>query len=494
MFSGKIVDIERRTTQGFARGTVILEHITDPDRVMRIEIQNEYLIAFENDVPVLTVPDLIASSTTRPPPPSRPRRSPTGSAWRSSGCPVRPSGTSPGCSTWSAPARSAMTSSTCPSETRRDERSATRHRRRWHQHRRGRGGWLPVPCWPRRRSPPPPSPSTASGAPSRASSGGSTRPRSPRRCWAPPTPPTPSSSASGLDRVGMLRLAAPVVPTRSSRGCLAGGPASPPSWVRPRSSTVASSTTAARSRRSTTTRSSASPPSAPGRSGRSPSPAPSARPPSTTSSAPSQILAEELGDAVAITLSHEIGSLGLLEREDATALNASLLACLRRGRHGLARAHGQRPGRHAYLTQNDGTLMSAELAVKFPILTVGSGPTNSMRGASALAGLRTRSSSTSAAPPPTSASSSTVSRGSPATASRWAACAPTSGCRTSSPSASAAAPSCAATATVKVGPDSVGYRVVTEALVMGGSVPTLSDVSVKAGRLSGFGDAGRRAA
>jgi len=60
VFSGKIVDIDRRTTKGFARGTVILEHITDPARTMRIEIQNEYLIAFENDVPVITVPDLIS--------------------------------------------------------------------------------------------------------------------------------------------------------------------------------------------------------------------------------------------------------------------------------------------------------------------------------------------------------------------------------------------------------------------------------------------------
>ena len=59
-FSGKIIDIDRRTTQGFARGTVILEHVTDPDRRMRIEIQNEYLVAFEGDRPVITVPDLIS--------------------------------------------------------------------------------------------------------------------------------------------------------------------------------------------------------------------------------------------------------------------------------------------------------------------------------------------------------------------------------------------------------------------------------------------------
>ena len=60
VFSGKIVDIDRRTTAGFARGTVILEHISEPGRTMRIEIQNEYLIAFDGEAPVLTVPDLIS--------------------------------------------------------------------------------------------------------------------------------------------------------------------------------------------------------------------------------------------------------------------------------------------------------------------------------------------------------------------------------------------------------------------------------------------------
>ena len=41
----------------------------------------------------------------------------------------------------------------------------------------------------------------------------------------------------------------------------------------------------------------------------------------------------------------------------------------------------------SFLTQNDGTLMAVDEADKYPVLTVGSGPTNSMRGASALAGL-----------------------------------------------------------------------------------------------------------
>ena len=101
-----------------------------------------------------------------------------------------------------------------------------------------------------------------------------------------------------------------------------------------------------------------------------------------------EILAAELGDAVAISLSHQIGSLGLLEREDASALNAALLSVSRAVVHGFDRALADNGlSVRAYLTQNDGTLMSAEQAVRFPILTVGSGPTNSMRGACALAGL-----------------------------------------------------------------------------------------------------------
>ena len=41
-----------------------------------------------------------------------------------------------------------------------------------------------------------------------------------------------------------------------------------------------------------------------------------------------------------------------------------------------------------YLCQNDGTLMSLTYAKQFPILTIACGPTNSIRGASYLAGLK----------------------------------------------------------------------------------------------------------
>lgn len=59
IFEGKIVDLDRRTTTGFARGTVVIEAFADQSRTMRIEIQNELLLAIEDGRTVLTPPDLI---------------------------------------------------------------------------------------------------------------------------------------------------------------------------------------------------------------------------------------------------------------------------------------------------------------------------------------------------------------------------------------------------------------------------------------------------
>jgi uncharacterized protein len=59
IFSGKLIDVDRRTTEGFARGTVVIEDFDEPDRTMRIEIQNELLLAVEDGRVVVTPPDLI---------------------------------------------------------------------------------------------------------------------------------------------------------------------------------------------------------------------------------------------------------------------------------------------------------------------------------------------------------------------------------------------------------------------------------------------------
>lgn len=97
-----------------------------------------------------------------------------------------------------------------------------------------------------------------------------------------------------------------------------------------------------------------------------------------------EILKEELG-AIPVSLSCEIGSIGLLERENATVLNAALVDVARTTAEGFTAAL-EREGINAkvYFGQNDGTLMSVDYAIRYPILTIACGPTNSIRGASFL--------------------------------------------------------------------------------------------------------------
>ena len=51
------------------------------------------------------------------------------------------------------------------------------------------------------------------------------------------------------------------------------------------------------------------------------------------------------------------------------------------------RAHGL--DARLFFTQNDGTLMSVDQAARTPVLTIGSGLANSMRGAAFLSGCAT---------------------------------------------------------------------------------------------------------
>lgn len=87
-----------------------------------------------------------------------------------------------------------------------------------------------------------------------------------------------------------------------------------------------------------------------------------------------------------VVCSKEIANLGFLERENASILNASILAFARKTirsfceplkRLGLACP--------VFVSQNDGTMLSGETAARLPIRTFSSGPTNSMRGAAFLA-------------------------------------------------------------------------------------------------------------
>jgi N-methylhydantoinase A/oxoprolinase/acetone carboxylase beta subunit len=96
----------------------------------------------------------------------------------------------------------------------------------------------------------------------------------------------------------------------------------------------------------------------------------------------------ELAPGVSVTLSHELGRIGLLARENVALLNAALEPMAARTvaafRAALAEAGIDAP---LYITQNDGTVATAEEAARFPVRSFASGPTNSLRGAAFLSGL-----------------------------------------------------------------------------------------------------------
>jgi uncharacterized protein len=60
LITGKVLDVERRTTSGFVRGSVVVEGLgDDAGRLIRLELQNENLVALERGRVLASVPDLI---------------------------------------------------------------------------------------------------------------------------------------------------------------------------------------------------------------------------------------------------------------------------------------------------------------------------------------------------------------------------------------------------------------------------------------------------
>lgn len=60
LFRGKVVDVDRRATEGFLRGTAALEGLDeDRGRSLRLDFQNEFTVGWLDDVPRVTVPEII---------------------------------------------------------------------------------------------------------------------------------------------------------------------------------------------------------------------------------------------------------------------------------------------------------------------------------------------------------------------------------------------------------------------------------------------------
>ncbi|OXM75243.1 MULTISPECIES: hydantoinase/oxoprolinase family protein [Amycolatopsis] len=89
-----------------------------------------------------------------------------------------------------------------------------------------------------------------------------------------------------------------------------------------------------------------------------------------------------------VVLSHHFGVLGLLERENTAVLNAALTGVGRRVTDAVAAASRER-GVHApcFVVRTDGTLMLAEHAARFPLLTHAGCDAAWLRGGALLAGV-----------------------------------------------------------------------------------------------------------
>ena len=192
------------------------------------------------------------------------------------------------------------------------------------------------------------------------------------------------------------------------------------------------------------------------------------------------ILLEECPGA-AVTLSHDLGRIGLLERENAALLNAALIELARVTVAGFTAAMAESGiGAPLYLTQNDGTVMPASLAAALPVMSFASGATNSMRGAAFLSGL---ADATVIDIGGTSTDVGQLRRGFPREANSVVE---VGGVRTlfrmpDLLSIGLGGGSIVAREPPAVGPQSVGYRLVDEALVFGGTTLTATDAAVAAG-------------
>jgi len=193
-----------------------------------------------------------------------------------------------------------------------------------------------------------------------------------------------------------------------------------------------------------------------------------------------------------VVMSTDIGRIGLLERESAAIMNASLLKLAAKTVDAFGQALSD-AGINCpfYITQNDGTLMAAETVKNFPVLTFASGPTNSMRGAAFLTGVKEAIVVDIGG---TTTDVGALQHGFPRQA---ATVVDVGGVRTNFRMPDVFSIGLGGGSLVRerdgvvtVGPQSVGYRIIQEAKVFGGDTLTATDVAVASGKAD-VGDASK---
>lgn len=195
-----------------------------------------------------------------------------------------------------------------------------------------------------------------------------------------------------------------------------------------------------------------------------------------------EILHQEMGD-ISITLSHTIGRIGILERENAALMNAALVDMARKFVTAFSDALKKlKIAAPFFISQNDGTLMSSEFVEKYPVLTFASGPTNSMRGAAYLSGVQNAIVADIGG---TTTDIGVLAKGYPRESSLTS---DIGGVRTNFRMPDILAIGLGGGSLVQekeggitIGPRSVGARLMDEGLVFGGKTLTASDIAVAAG-------------
>ena len=183
-----------------------------------------------------------------------------------------------------------------------------------------------------------------------------------------------------------------------------------------------------------------------------------------------------------VSLSKDIGGMGLLERENAALINATLKPLAKEVVESFEELRSKLNFKCLmFFTKNDGTLIQSSEVIELPVLTFACGPTNSMRGA---AFLSKEKNALVVDVGGTTTDVGEVKEGFPRQAGTSVTVADV---RTnfSMPdviSFGLGGGSLINTDQLKVGPQSVGYELTEKAKVFGGDVLTATDVAVSCGR------------
>jgi len=193
-----------------------------------------------------------------------------------------------------------------------------------------------------------------------------------------------------------------------------------------------------------------------------------------------EMLRDHLGQDTRVFLSQDIGPTGLLERENATVLNAALYSVALAVTDALVTVVAEEGlDAQTFFAQNDGTLMSLDYAAQYPVLTIGSGPANSIRGAAYLSG---HDNAIVVDVGGTTSDLGVVVGGFPreSTLPREIGGVRTNFRMPDVLSVGIGGGTIVDVNTGRVGPESVGYRIDRESLLFGGRTPTLTDAAAMA--------------